>query len=191
MTSSDLIALHARASGRFDEIVDEIPDDAWDRPTPCSEWTVRDLLAHMAYEAAWAPPLLAGATLAEVGDRFDGDLLGDDPKGAFHAANAGEVAAAADPGGLNRDVHTSMGILPAREYLSQRLSDLVVHAWDLATAIRVDPLLDAEAVEHCYTASLPWEDALRASGLFGERIEVPDDADVVTKLLALFGRRSG
>lgn len=182
------VILHARAAGRFDELVDLVPTGGWDRPTPCSEWTVRDLVAHMTYEAAWAPPLLAGATLGEVGDRFDGDLLGDDPAAAFHAANRGEVEAAARSGVLAGTVHTSMGPLPAAEYLRQRLCDLVVHGWDLAAALGVDPGLDPEAVASCLESSLPWEDMMKASGLFGERIELDSAADPLTRLLAVFGR---
>lgn len=187
---ADVVALHARAARRFDELVDAVPDDGWEGPTPCTEWTVRDLLAHMTYEGAWAPALLAGATIEEVGDRFDGDLLGVDPKGAFHAANRGEVEAAARPGVPDATVHTSMGPLPATEYLRQRLGDLVVHGWDLAAALGIDPGLDPEAVAYCLETSRPWEEAMKASGLFGERIEVAADADILTRLLAVYGRRA-
>jgi len=34
---------------------------------------------HLAGEDLWAPPLLAGSTIAEVGDRFEGDVLGAEP----------------------------------------------------------------------------------------------------------------
>jgi len=145
----------------------------------------------MTYEAAWAPPLLAGASIEEVGDRFDGDLLGSDPKGAFHAANAGEVEAAARPGVLGSTVHTSMGSLPAAEYLRQRLCDLVVHGWDLAAALGIDPGLDPETVAYCYESSRSWEEEMKASGLFGERIVPDPGADTLTRLLAVFGRRAG
>lgn len=191
MISSDLLALHAVAVRRFDELVDEIPGEAWDAPTPCTEWTVRDLLGHMTYEACWAPPLLGGATLAEVGDRFDGDLLGDDPAAAFHAANRGEVEAVGRPGVLAATVHTSMGPLPAAEYLRQRLCDLVVHGWDLAAALGVEPGLDPEAVAECLETSRAGEDMMKASGLFGGRIEPDPGADTLTRLLAVFGRRAG
>lgn len=184
---ADVVALHARAARRFEELVGLAPG-GWDRPTPCTDWTVRDLVAHMTYEAAWAPHLLAGATLEEVGSRFEGDLLGDDPAAAFHAANRNEVEAAARPGVLAATVHTSMGPLPAEEYLRQRLCDLVVHGWDLAVALGVDPGLDPEAVASCLETSLPWEEMMKESGLFGERIESDPTADTLTRLLAVFGR---
>lgn len=141
----------------------------------------------MVYEALWAPPLLAGATLEEVGGRFGGDLLGADPRAAFHVANAGERAAVTAEV-LERDVHTSMGVIPASVYLGQRLSDLVVHGWDLAQGIRVEAGLDLEAVAYCYDMAKPQEAMMKASGLFGEWIEEEPGSDTLSRLLAVFGR---
>src|SRR5581483_10505539 len=59
----------------FGQRVTAIGPDDWARPTPCTDWSVRDLVRHLVYEELWAPPLLAGATMAEVGDRFEGDIL--------------------------------------------------------------------------------------------------------------------
>ena len=54
---------------------------AWDAPTPCSAWSVRDLVAHLCFEHLWAPHVLAGTPMDEVGDRYGGDLLQGDPPG--------------------------------------------------------------------------------------------------------------
>jgi uncharacterized protein (TIGR03086 family) len=75
----DLVELHATAEGECNARVHAIRDDQWTKPTPCTEWDVRTLLNHLVYEQLWAPELLRGATVEEVGDRFDGDVLGDDP----------------------------------------------------------------------------------------------------------------
>ena len=66
-----------------------IADDQWANPTPDTEWTVRDLVEHLVGEQLWVPLLLGGATIEEVGDRFDGDNLGDDPKTAWSLAITG------------------------------------------------------------------------------------------------------
>lgn len=50
------------------------------------------LVNHVVAKDRWTPPLLAGRTIADVGDRLDGDLLGADPDGAARAA-AGEATA--------------------------------------------------------------------------------------------------
>src|SRR5207245_1397729 len=144
---------------------------------------------HLVYEARWAPPLLEGQTIEQVGSRYDGDLLGDDPIAAFDAAAADALAAVQAPGALERTVHLSFGDTPANGYLMQLTGDFVVHAWDLARGIGADDRLDPELVAFVYDNTAPMADRLAASGLFDPPVEVAADADAQTKMLALFGRR--
>ncbi len=67
----DTSELYRRANERVGGLVEAVPDDGWDAPTPCAAWSVRDLVNHLAGEQRWLVPLLAGATIEEVGDRFD------------------------------------------------------------------------------------------------------------------------
>src|ERR1700754_4225892 len=84
----ELLDAFDRALAEFDHRVHRVPDGRWGAGTPCTDWTVRDLVRHITAEHLWAPSLLRGATLAEIGDRFDGDVLGDDPVGAWEQAGA-------------------------------------------------------------------------------------------------------
>jgi uncharacterized protein (TIGR03086 family) len=183
----DVRDLHARTLAEFGERVHRVGDDAWDDDTACTEWTVRDLVNHLVSEQRWAVSLLGGATLAEVGDRFDGDLLGDDPVGAWDTASreARQAAAAVD---LDRVVHLSYGAVPASSYLFEMAADALVHAWDLARGIGADERLDPELVAVVYDAMAPRAGELAASGLFAPPVPVADDADTQTRLLALTGR---
>jgi len=52
-------------------------------------------------------------------EKFDGDLLGDDPKRSFAAIVAGACAAAIEVDALDRVVHCSFGDFPARHYFWQ------------------------------------------------------------------------
>jgi uncharacterized protein (TIGR03086 family) len=178
-----------QAQAHFGELVHQVKDDQWGDPTPCTDWDVRALVNHLVYEARWAIPLLEGQTIEEVGGRFEGDLLGDEPKPTYDAALA-EASAAVREVDLDRIVHLSFADLPASEYLTQMTSDFVVHGWDLARGIGADDRIDPDMVTFVYAAAEPMADMLAASGMFGERIAVPDDADQQTKLLALFGRRA-
>ena len=179
-----------RSTAEFDARVQKIGDDQWLLPTPCSEWNVRDLLNHLVNEDRWAKPLFDGKTIAEVGDALDGDLLGDDPKKAWAEARAEADAAVSSEDAMDKIVHVSFGDIPGSEYTMQLLCDHVIHAWDLARAIGADERLDPELVQMCHDVMAPMEEMLRGSGAYGEKVEVPEDADVQTRLLALAGRQA-
>jgi uncharacterized protein (TIGR03086 family) len=184
----DLVDQHRRAMVEFDQRVQLLTEDRWYVGTPCEHWDVRELVNHLVVEQLWVPHLLAGETLDEVGDRYDGDQLGDDPVDAWSQAALVARAAVGEPGALDGQIDSSMGPLDTTEYLTQLTADLAVHAWDLARALSVDEELDPELVEVLYPIWLPRVDELAASGLFAPPVEVGDDADLQTRLLALFGR---
>ena len=184
----ELIDQHRRATAEFERRVQLVPEDRWHVGTPCEAWDARDLVNHVVVEHLWTPHLLAGETLEQVGDRYDGDQLGDDPAAAWAAATLLAREAVTTPGALDATVHTSMGPIPAAEYLRQLTLDLAIHAWDLARAMSVDEELDPELVEELYRVWSARADELAASGVFGPPVEVSGDAELQTRLLALTGR---
>jgi uncharacterized protein (TIGR03086 family) len=185
----DVLDLHRRALDEFERRVHAVKPDQWGCPTPCRDWEVRNLVNHLVNEQLWVPPLLAGKTIAEVGDAFDGDVLGDDPVASWDAAAAAAHAALAQDGALGRNVHLSYGDRPAVEYAQEMIFDLVVHSWDLARAIGADENLDPELVDSAYAGIEPMAGSLADTGLFDEPVPVPADADQQTRLIALTGRQ--
>ena len=186
----DVPELHRRAIDWFGAGVRATRDDQWHLPTPCTDWDVHDLVNHMVNENRWTPPLFAGATIEEVGDRFDGDLLGDDPQRAWHDSAGGAAAAVGGENAMDRIVHLSFGDFPGREYAMQLFADLLIHGWDLARAVGADDRMDPELVDACASWFAAVEPMYRAGGAIAERPEVTEDADAQTRLLAAFGRRA-
>ena len=186
---SDPVELFRRAQGEFDRRVAAVKDDQWHDPTPCSDWDVRALVHHLVYEMVWAPPLYEGKTVADVGDQYEGELLGDDPKGVWAKTSAGALTSVTKPGAMVDTVHLSFGDVPGADYTMQLTTDLAVHAWDLARGIGAPDDLDDELVDACLAEVRKHEAMLRSSGLFGEKIEVGADADPQTTLLGILGRR--
>ena len=186
----DVPAIFRAAVAEFGSRVQQIGDHQWAAATPDEGWSVRDLVNHIVGECLWAPPLLAGSTIAEVGDRFDGDVLGAQPKLTWAAASAGAVQAVEADGAMDRTVHLSFGDFPGREYTLQLFADHLIHAWDLARAIGADERLDTELVASCATWFGAVEDAYRSAGAIAARPPVPGDADAQTLLLARFGRQA-
>jgi uncharacterized protein (TIGR03086 family) len=74
-------------------------------------------------------------------------------------------------------------------YCSEIASDIFIHSWDVARAIGADATLEPELTEFVYEFMLPRAAEMRASGLFGSKVKVPSNANVATKLLALYGRK--
>lgn len=189
MVAAPIPTLHRRANVGFSQVVTGIAGDQWDDPTPCALWSVRDLLAHNVIESLWVPPLMAGETIASVGDRFDGDVLGAHPKKAWAATVEPASAAMEDEGAMERIVHLSFGDLPGAEYAKQRIVDLVVHAWDLARATGQPEELAPDLVEACLAWGEEWRPMLGAMGdYFDPPIEPAADAETQTRMLNLFGR---
>lgn len=172
----------------FGTRVEAITDDQWDGPTPDTEWSVKDLVDHLVTEQLWIPDLVAGQTIAEIGDRFEGDNLGDDPLTAWRAAAVSARAAWEEPGATERMVDLSFGSVPADEYGWQLTTDLAVHSWDLARAIGAPDQLDDDLVGACLTYVRSRIDVFQTTSLFAPSLEVPVGADNQTTLLALLGR---
>jgi uncharacterized protein (TIGR03086 family) len=184
---ADLVQLFKRSTDRFGELVASVDDGSWKSPTPCSAWDVRALVNHVVGEQLWAPHLVAGETIADVGDRYDGDVLGDDPKAAWRKSigPSVEAFAGADLGGT---VHLSYGDEKTEEYLVQMLTDAAVHGWDLAKGIDGDTDIDGETAALLLEHWSEREAMVRGSGVFGDQVDVPAGASAQDRLLALLGR---
>lgn len=181
------IDLLLQALAAFGSRVRAVPADRWDAPTPCADWTVRDLVNHLTSEHLWAPHLLRGESLDEVGDRYDGDLVGDDPTRAWSSAEAHSAAAWKTLLSPDQPVTLSAGRTTAGAYAEEMLLDLVVHGWDLARGAGQSKAMDPTATDHVLAFVEPHVESWRKAGIFGDRVETastqPQD-----RLLALLGR---
>jgi uncharacterized protein (TIGR03086 family) len=184
------------AQRAFTDRVHAVADDQWRLDTPDTEWTVADLLGHMIEEHRYAAPLLHGQDLETASQIVEGSrsLPVDGGIGANRAEEWDEAAvesadAFSADGALDRTVELSRGTTAVRDYIKEMTFDLVVHGWDLATAIGYsgDPYPD-DVVEDIYAAAQKFGD-LSSSGFFDPPVDVPDDAPTLDKLIGLTGRR--
>jgi uncharacterized protein (TIGR03086 family) len=182
-----------RAAAGFTARVSAVPSDAWANPSPCAGWTARDVVAHLV-EWLTPPGFLLGAFDIEPGPIPSVD---DDPAGAWAVVRdaiqgalddpsvAGTVRDCGPPGELSFEAAVDMTCTP----------DVLIHTWDLARAAGLDERLDPDLVRRQVAGleSLPPEvdEAMRASGHYGPRVDVGADADDQTRLLAFTGRRPG
>lgn len=187
---ASITELHDGALDATRTVVTAIGNDQWELPTPCDEWSVRDLVGHVVGGQLWAAELAAGKSIEDVGDRLDGDLLGDDPLGAYtRAAKLASEVFKAD-GALEAPCAVSYGPVPGEIYCGHRFVDTLVHGWDLAGATGQSTELDPGLVQGAIEVVEPQRELLVASGAFAGDVEVPEDADPQTTLLAWLGRRA-
>jgi uncharacterized protein (TIGR03086 family) len=178
-------------------VVAHISPDQWDRTMPpdfavrggAGVPTLRQVINYHAYDDAWVPDMLAGLTMEEAGsDRFDGDLLGEDPVGSFEAIVDRACAAAAAVTDLDAVAHLSFGDYPVREYFWQINQFRALRAHDIARVIGVDPDLQRELVQGLWDELSPNAEEWRTIGVFPAAVPVPDDAPLLHRLLGLTGR---
>jgi uncharacterized protein (TIGR03086 family) len=185
----ELLDAHGQALDVFDRATHKIGLTDWDSPTPCTEWTVRDLVNHLVYEQLWVPDLLSGHTIAEVGDKYDGDQLRDDPLYAWQAASEAARGAWLQPGAVERTVHLSYGEESAEDYGWQMTIDAAVHGWDLATALGADAGISDELATALLAFAEPQVSLWSGTSMFADPVPVPDDAPPQARLVALLGRQ--
>ena len=121
-------------------------------------------------------------------DKFDGDLLGDDPVGSFEAIVERACAAAAGVTDLDAVAHLSFGDYSVREYFWQINQFRALRAHDIALVIGAAADLSKELVQGLWDEVSPHAEEWRTIGVYPEAVPVPEDAPLFDRLLGLTGR---
>jgi uncharacterized protein (TIGR03086 family) len=181
--------LYVQAMGATRAYIAAVRSEQWTDPTPCTEWNVKQIANHLIGENLWAVELLGGRTIAEVGNRLEGDAAGNDPAGAYAASVRSASLECTAPGAMEATCHLSFGDYSGSDYAAQLFMDTLIHGWDIAKATGQNARLDPELVEACLPIAEQLTKQFRSAGVFGDNLPVSGDADPQTRLLALVGRR--
>jgi uncharacterized protein (TIGR03086 family) len=182
--------LYVKAMANTQRYVDGVRADQWHAPTPNTEWDVKQVANHIIGENLWAGELFHGMTIAEVGDKFNGDVAGPDPAASYRESVRVATAAVTAPGAMEAVCHLSFGDFSGADYAAQLFLDLLIHGWDIAKATEQDTRLPPDLVEACIPIAQEITAMARSSGVYGNDLPVSPDADQQTRLLALVGRRA-
>ena len=174
-------------------LVAGIPDGLWTAPTPCTDWDVRALVAHVVAGNRLIADVLAGlTTVEEFRAAAPADPLGDDPLAAYRAAGDAVVAAFTVPGALERPVTVPFGTVPGAVALHLRLTDVLVHGWDLARATGQQAAVPPGLAEQELAFSAGAVQQLPPGrSPFDAPQEAAEDAPALDRLAALLGRTIG
>jgi uncharacterized protein (TIGR03086 family) len=172
MVSDDEATLLRRALDQLAGLLDDVPAQGSDAPTPCEQWTLSDLVDHVVA----IPARFASMARGEAVDWSRTPSAGDDPAARFRANAEDHLNALRDAGG---------GAIP----LDWQCAELAVHTWDLTTALgRSTADLDPEVAERglaFMSASLTDDNR---SPAFGPERPAPEGADAYQRIAAFAGR---
>ncbi|OBA77031.1 TIGR03086 family protein [Mycobacterium sp. 1554424.7] len=172
------LLLYRAATDRATAVVEAVMPDQLEWPTPCSEWSVRQLIDHLVGGAEY---LLAAATGSE--------------QAVSHGAQYRQcvdrvLTALASPGAMERVCVSPLGFdWTVADAVAGTFMDVLIHTWDLARATGQDERLDADLVEACAAMFLPeMPKRGREAGIVGAEVPLGDGASAQDRLLAAMGR---
>lgn len=180
--SVDILELDRRAIDATGSIISGLTDDQLDLPTPCSEWTVRDVIEHLVTNATKHVASITGTRI----EAPDGD-----PGERFQAVSTHLTATLSTPGALEVPVDLGeYGTFDGPVAIRVHFIDVLVHGWDIGQAlggITLDEELARPALR--IAERYPDTEPTRGPGrAFAARQPVPDDAPTDLRLVATLGR---
>lgn len=169
--------MFGRAASAASLLARSVRPDQMNVSTPCSEWDVAALMEHMA----GGPGYLLGALGVDEVD------VGLWPDAAVVEAVMSRLA---EPGALDRRCMSPAGFeWSVADAAAGTAMDQLIHTWDLAVALDVDPTLDAEVTTAVVAMFLPTMPEIgRQAGFIGPAVEVAADATPQEVLLGAMGR---
>lgn len=181
--------LFGKALDQAARVIAAAGDDAMQRSTPCDDYDVRALCGHLVSVVRRIDHVGAG------GNAFDiPQVTTDVPDGfpaAFATARVGLEKTWADDAVLDKVLVLPFGEFPGRIALSAYTQEVVMHSWDLATALGRPDLLEdelAEVVLPIARRAVPAEP--RGGHIpFGPVVDVPADAGAYAQLAGYLGRQ--
>jgi uncharacterized protein (TIGR03086 family) len=203
-TATDPRPALAAALASCSELVDTVTASELDRPTPCTQMEVRGLLGHLIMVARRLDCAARSVPVHEWPIEVTG-LADDEWAPAFARAAAEARSTWTDDALLDQHMVLPWAAMPGRDVVAIYTNEVVVHTWDLATAIGREPhwsdlaLQVADAAIHAQLpdadrspmwaaaqAALPpgvaWQDP------FANAVAVADDAPLIERIVAWNGR---
>ena len=166
----DDITLLRRAVDDATRIIDAVQDDQLGLPTPCPDFTVGQLIGHLAEGAE----MFAAAA----------DGLAPEASPAWKVAADHLLTAFTRPGALDGTVTVPYAELPGEVAVHHALGEIAIHTTDIARATG-QSLGDDEVYERVFTAVTPdW----RVENVLGPEVPCPDGATLLERVQAFAGR---
>jgi uncharacterized protein (TIGR03086 family) len=157
-------------------------EDKWSSPSPCTDWTARDVVVHVINTHRRVRAALGDVGPEDVDADADLEALWSSATDAIRSALADETLRSKTVSGIFAEQ-------PFEALVGRLLcADTLIHTWDLARATDQDERLDEDAAAKALEFLTPIDEPIRRPGGFGPKLEPPLGADAQTRLLAFAGR---
>ncbi|HZN84628.1 MAG TPA: TIGR03086 family metal-binding protein [Mycobacterium sp.] len=175
------VALYRAATEHATGVIDAARPDQLGLPTPCTEWTVQQLIDHLVGGTEYLLSAAEGNEPTQQADATAAD---------YRRGTAAVMDALEQPGVMERTCISPLGFeWPVSQAVAGTFMDVLIHTWDVARATGQDEKLDPELVEACTAMFLPdMPERGRAAGIVGPAVEVGENASPQDRLLAAMGR---
>jgi len=183
---TDTVAAYTSACAFFGERLARVNELDWTADTGCDGWDVRTLVAHVVTGEALVTRVLrdGGAWEADA----DPSILGLNPMATWRGTVLAAIESASAARVLDALHPHAVGELPGGVIIGFRVTENLVHGWDLARACGTDVDLPEALAERCLDFWLPLAGSDALAGHFGPPVMPPDGAPAGVRLLALLGR---
>jgi len=185
--------LFLRADAELFGVLDRITPEQLATAAP-ADWTQRFpdptleqiVLVH-AHDEAFVPEVIAGRTLEQIGDAWEGVLHDPDALLAYRTAQQAAQQAASAELDPETVVHFSYGDYPLREAFSHLAMYRGFQSWQIAQLVGFDHRMSPELIAGLDQYVMPHADEWRQWGVFPPAQEPPADADDEVRLLCAAG----
>ncbi len=192
MLMTNIADLDRKAVAYSVTIVSKATADDLLRPTPCADWNLAQLLAHMSAQHRGFAAAARGRGADPSAWRV---TTAADPVADYLAAAADVDSAFSESDVLQRVFDLpefgSGFTAPGEQAIGFHLIDYIVHGWDVARSLDLPYELDAELVEPALRVARAVPDGelrTQAGSPFAPAVPNPDGADPLAEILAWLGR---
>jgi uncharacterized protein (TIGR03086 family) len=167
-------------------MVDRIQVMQMNDPTPCSEFTVHDVIDHMIVLGGSFSYWFRGEEAPELKPP---GVYGWVPAAEFRKVMDDLLNAVQSPGAMERTITAPIGEMPGSTFARFVAFDGLIHGWDLASAtgLEYEPPAALIASVHEFARGALTA-AMRDGDTFKEATAAPDDANQMERLAAFSGR---
>lgn len=184
--SAEAISQLTRAVDATGQVISAISDAQWAGPTPCTEWTVSELVRHLVAGNNWFATAVDGKERQAIDEAAPADA---DLPGAYRDSGTALIEAFGQPGALERSVTVPIGQVPGVVALHLRVTEILVHGWDAATATGQATEFPEDIAEAELTFTLgKLGDIPPGRFPFAPPHPVDDDAPAIERLVGCLGR---